>query len=139
MSLSAKEAAEQVGLSKQAILKAIHEGRLSATRDNRGAWRIEPVELLRVYAPAPTGAKIDNQPTANPDAARLAALEAENATLRQLVANQEQQLADQEQQLADLRRWLDAAMAALPPRPQLEDKQQPVSLWRKWFPKRSQT
>ncbi len=122
MSLSAKEAAEQVGLSKQAILKAIHEGRLSATRDNRGAWRIDAAELFRVYAPATTGATSDNQPPANPDAARLAALEAENANLRQLVANQERQL-------ADLRRWLDTALAALPPRPQLEDKQQARGNW----------
>ncbi len=51
MSLSAKEAAEQVGMSKQGILKAVKQGKLSAQKDPHGEWRIEPAELFRVYSP----------------------------------------------------------------------------------------
>lgn len=66
MELSAKEAAETVGLSKQAILKAIHRGDLSANKDANGQWRIDSSELFRVYEPvsksnaAPVAANADN-------------------------------------------------------------------------------
>jgi hypothetical protein len=47
--LSAREAAEQVGLTKQAIIKAIRKGTLSGEKDVSGEWRIDPAELFRVY------------------------------------------------------------------------------------------
>lgn len=56
MSISVREAAELVGMSKPGILKAIRSGKLSATKDQNGAWQIEPVELFRVYAPVETTA-----------------------------------------------------------------------------------
>lgn len=49
MSLSANEAAEAVGISKDGIIKAIKKGRISATKDDKGQWSIEPSELFRVY------------------------------------------------------------------------------------------
>ena len=49
MSLSPAEAAKHVGLTKQSIIKGIRSGRVSATKDNKGEWRIEPVELFRVW------------------------------------------------------------------------------------------
>ena len=51
MSLTAKEAGTQVGMSRQGITKAIHQGKLSAQKDLNGQWQIEPVELFRVYDP----------------------------------------------------------------------------------------
>src|SRR3546814_11919670 len=48
-SIGPKEAAERVGRSKSAILKAIREGRISATKSDSGSWHIEPVELFRAY------------------------------------------------------------------------------------------
>ena len=51
MSLSPLEAAKHVGLTKQSIIKAIKNGRLSANKSNNGEWRIEPVELFRVWPP----------------------------------------------------------------------------------------
>ena len=50
-SIGPKLAGETVGRSKAAIIKAIREGRLSATKDANGQWCIEPSELLRVYRP----------------------------------------------------------------------------------------
>jgi hypothetical protein len=49
--ISAKEAAELVGMSKGGIIKAIRTGKISAAKDIRGEWSIEPVELFRVYPP----------------------------------------------------------------------------------------
>ena len=49
MSLSPAEAAKHVGLTKQSVVKAIRSGRISAAKDAKGEWRIEPVELFRVW------------------------------------------------------------------------------------------
>lgn len=49
MSLSPAEAGRHVGLTKQSIVKAIRSGRISASKDAKGEWRIEPVELFRVW------------------------------------------------------------------------------------------
>ena len=51
MSLSAKEAAEAVGISKHGIIKAINRGRISAAKGKNGEWEIDPAELFRVYEP----------------------------------------------------------------------------------------
>lgn len=49
MSLSPAEAAKHIGLTKQSVIKAIRTGRVSALKDAKGEWRIEPVELFRVW------------------------------------------------------------------------------------------
>ncbi|MDD5273628.1 MAG: hypothetical protein PHU14_13025 [Methylovulum sp.] len=46
-----KEAAEAVGMTKPAIFKAIKRGSISAKKDERGQWLIDPSELHRVYKP----------------------------------------------------------------------------------------
>jgi excisionase family DNA binding protein len=45
------EAAKATGKSKPAIAKAIAQGRISATKDETGQWKIDPAELHRVYPP----------------------------------------------------------------------------------------
>lgn len=97
-SLSAREAGNQVGLSKQAILKAIHKGTLSAEKDGNGEWRIEPAELFRVY-PA-TATTTDNRP-ATDDAAGL---RRENELLREMIADLRE----------DRDRWREQATRLLP-------------------------
>ncbi|MGD9784662.1 MAG: hypothetical protein AB7E80_01650 [Hyphomicrobiaceae bacterium] len=49
--LPVAEAAELVGKSRPALMKAIQKGRISATRDAFGRWMVDPAELTRVYAP----------------------------------------------------------------------------------------
>lgn len=51
MSISVKEAADAVGMSKAAVFKAIRMGKISAEKNQNGEWRIEPVELFRVFDP----------------------------------------------------------------------------------------
>jgi hypothetical protein len=60
MSLSAKQAADAVGITKQGIIKAIKEGKISAEKRQNGQWDIQPVELFRVYQPIK---KVDSEPT----------------------------------------------------------------------------
>jgi excisionase family DNA binding protein len=50
--LTLREAAETVGTSKSTLFRAIRAGRISATRDDDGQFRIDPAELFRVYPPA---------------------------------------------------------------------------------------
>jgi hypothetical protein len=45
MSYTLAAAASATGLSKTIILRAIKDGRISATKDERGEWQIEPAEL----------------------------------------------------------------------------------------------
>src|SRR4051812_36933820 len=51
MVYSLREAAAAAGKGKPAILKAIQSGKISAKKDEFGAWQIEPAELHRVYPP----------------------------------------------------------------------------------------
>ena len=51
MSYSLSEAATACGIYKSTVLRSIKSGRLTATKDALGQWRIEPAELHRVYPP----------------------------------------------------------------------------------------
>jgi hypothetical protein len=45
MSYTLAAAATATGLSQTTILKAIEDGRIAATQDERGEWQVEPAEL----------------------------------------------------------------------------------------------
>lgn len=47
--LTLGEAARQVGKTKTALANAVKDGRLSASRDSKGQYQIDPAELFRVY------------------------------------------------------------------------------------------
>ena len=47
------QAASATGKSKTTIANAIKKGRISAVKDETGAYTIDPAELHRVYAPLP--------------------------------------------------------------------------------------
>ena len=49
MGIPLKEASDQVGVTRQTLMKAIKNGRISAEKSPNGEWRIEPVELFRVW------------------------------------------------------------------------------------------
>ena len=106
--LTAKQAADHTGKSKAAILKAIKAGRLSASKDGLGEWRIDPAELFRVYQSAPT--ENDNSATARTtehigSAVELAMTRERLATIEQERERERQQF---EATIDDLRRRLDA-------------------------------
>ena len=47
--LRLSEAAEQVGVSKSTLFRAVRAGRLSATRTDDGQFLVDAAELFRVY------------------------------------------------------------------------------------------
>src|SRR3546814_21127639 len=51
MGITLREASEKVGVTRQTLMKAIKTGRVSAEKYDNGEWRIEPVELFRVWPP----------------------------------------------------------------------------------------
>lgn len=53
MKHTAGTAAKAVGKTKSTITKAIASGKLSATKNDNGAWEIDASELYRVYPPTP--------------------------------------------------------------------------------------
>jgi hypothetical protein len=92
MAMSLREAAQQAGVNKSSIFRAIKAGRLSAGRTDDGDYAIDPAELMRVYPPKPGPAA--EQPDARQDATaettelrvRNARLEAEVSGLRELLS-----------------------------------------------------
>ena len=54
MKYTAGTAAKAVGKTKSTITKAIASGKLSAVKNDSGAWEIDVSELHRVYPPSPT-------------------------------------------------------------------------------------
>jgi hypothetical protein len=102
MTLSAKEAAEQVGMTKQGIIKAIRQGKISAEKDLNGEWRIEPVELFRVYTPVHSNGHQPAETSFQENTAEdTGSLQVELRLLRE-------RLADKDDVIEDLRRRLDA-------------------------------
>jgi hypothetical protein len=51
MAYTLAAAASATGTNKTTILRAIKSHKISATKDEHGVWRVEPVELHRVYPP----------------------------------------------------------------------------------------
>ena len=50
--LSAAQAAKLAGVNKTTIVRAISAGRLSASKNDKGGYDIDPAELCRVFPPA---------------------------------------------------------------------------------------
>jgi hypothetical protein len=49
MSYTLATAAKATGLNKSTMLRAIKSGQITGTKDQFGEWRVDPVELHRVY------------------------------------------------------------------------------------------
>ncbi len=93
--LTLGQASIATGKTKTTIANAIKSGRMSATKDGLGQYKIDPAELFRVY-PAKGQALDHNRPIETPDYKR------ENALLRE-------QLDREKESVNDLRQRLDRA------------------------------
>ena len=108
MKLSLGQAAKETGKSKATISKAIKSGRLSASKNDKGGWDIDPAELFRVYNPVNPETVEETRlgerqetPKVNPKTPPVnSALETEVKLLREL-------LSDKDKTIDDLRRRLD--------------------------------
>ena len=113
MQYTAGQAAEATGKNIDTITRAIKSGKVSARKDDSGAWRIEPAELHRVF---PLVAQDLRKPEMQEDASLAQgvqtrmqdnALQIELATLRERIKAQNEILADRADTIADLRARLD--------------------------------
>src|SRR5262249_33422229 len=79
MSYTLATAAKATGLNRSTILRAIKSGQVTGTKDQCGEWRLEPVELHRVYpaiAELSAGSDVLRQHPARDAAALEAEIEA---------------------------------------------------------------
>lgn len=126
MAYTLAEAAKATGTNKTTILRAIKSGKVSGTKDEHGAWHVEPAELHRVYPPAErSGAGSDATPRYAPPPA--AAVEAQISALRDTADLLRAQLDDIRK---DRDHWRDQAQAITR---QLADARPPAPTSRPWW------
>lgn len=120
--LSLREAAELAGTSKSSILRAVKTGRLSATRNDQGEFKVDPAEVARAYDRSRASHRGRRPGDANHpasvdqgDAGQVAALAAEIKVLRELIARLDQRERDLQ---AERDKWAAQAerLALAPPR-----------------------
>jgi hypothetical protein len=101
MSYTLATAAKATGLNRSTILRAIKGGQITGTKDQFGEWRVEPVELHRVY-PAVAELSASSDTPRRRAASNAAALDAQ---IEALIRRAEDLL---RQQLDEVRRVHDA-------------------------------
>jgi hypothetical protein len=122
-SLSIRDAARQVGVSRSAIFRAIRSGKISAPRKENGDYAIDVSELFRVFEPKPPEqrdadeARPTRQSEQGPETAETAVtatLKAEIEALRELVRRLDK---DKEDLKGERDRWAQQAerLALAPP------------------------
>lgn len=133
MALNLRTAAQQAGVSKSTILRAVKSGRLSASRTADMGYDIEPAELFRVYPPQRSNADAMGQDatsasntgaTVTPPGAPAAALEAEIAGLREILRRAD---ASADELRQDRDKWRNMAEQAQ----RLLTDQRPRSWWQR--------
>lgn len=101
--LTLANAAKETGLTRSAIFKAIKKGTLSANKDEKGHFQIDPAELFRVYKPVNKELSTGEQQETTKEARETA----ENQELRARLDMTNQLLRQVESERDDLRRRLD--------------------------------
>ena len=114
MQLTLRQAAKETGLTKPAILKAIQKGKVSAEKNENGHWRIEPVELFRVYPKdKPVNEGNDNQLTTG-NAKVNSSLQVEVKVLRERIEDKNEIIEDLRKERND---WKKQAQTLLLQKP----------------------
>jgi hypothetical protein len=98
--LTLAEAAKETGLTKPAIFKSIKNGKISASKDERGQWMIDPAELFRVYAP------VSKKETVHPQTENLSLL-LKVKELESKLEVTDKRLLDRDREIDDLRTQRD--------------------------------
>lgn len=97
MNISLSDAAKLVGMSKNGIVKAIKNGKISGQKNIHGQWEVDPAELTRVYKPIETAELV----SANKNAPVSDSEPNENMALKREVELQREQINLLRDQLAD--------------------------------------
>jgi excisionase family DNA binding protein len=104
--LTIKQAAEATGRSKPTILRAIKDGKISATKDENGLWRIDPAELERSFPRSAFEAHRQTQDEAGALRLELAIMQ---QRLDEVRHERERERLDKDRHIASLSGQLEAA------------------------------
>jgi len=102
--LSANKAAKEAGIAKKTLLEAISSGRLTASKNDKGHWEIDPAELFRVYPKTSFSEPEKPQPTHHEEPQKLpetSALEVEVKMLREQLDTMNLEREREREQLSD--------------------------------------
>jgi hypothetical protein len=119
MPITLAQAAEQSGVNRSTLLRAVKAGRISGARDEAGNWTVDPAEAFRVFPPKqpPQQAQAD------------AATDALIAQLHRVIDDLRQ----------DRDEWRDQAKRLALPAPRQEPQpaqpEKPRNGWRWWRPR----
>ena len=102
--LSANRAAKEAGVAKKTLLEAMSSGRLTAEKNDKGHWEIDPAELFRVYPKTSFLEPEKPQPTPqenNLKTSQNSALEIEVKMLREQIERMDTERERERMQLGD--------------------------------------
>ena len=102
--LSLNKAAKEAGVAKSTLLEALNSGRMSASKNDKGHWQIDPAELFRVFQK--TGSTEQKEPKQTPSEAlqkttENGALEIEVKMLREQIERMDTERERERAQLTD--------------------------------------
>ena len=103
MKLTLNQAAKESGRAKSTLMDAINSGRLSAPKDDKGRYQIDPAELFRVFEKTTPNEQSEPKPNTlseQENRIEIARLQAELEAEKRLNESMTEQV-------ADLRRRLD--------------------------------
>jgi molecular chaperone GrpE (heat shock protein) len=123
--LTLGQASDECGKHKSTILDAIRKGRLSAKRDEKNQWQIDPAELFRVYPQHQTEQQAQHQVQHQTEHPNTDLIDALRAQIEQLTSQ-----VKREQENAD--NWKNQATLLLTHQPE-PSKPQDSRLWLKLF------
>ena len=102
--LSANRAAKEAGIAKKTLLEAISSGRLTAAKNEKGHWEIDPAELFRAYPKTSFSEPEKPQPTSQENHQKTSqnnALEIEVKMLREQIERMDTERERERSQLSD--------------------------------------
>ena len=100
--LSLNKAAKEASVAKSTLLEALNSGRMSASKNDKGHWQIDPAELFRVFQKTGSTERAEPKPTSSEALRKTTengALEVEVKMLREML----------EETRADRDSWKDQA------------------------------
>ena len=114
--LTLGQAAKEAGVSKTTISRAVKSGRISASRNDKGEYNIDPAELFRVYPRNGVNGESDSSMERHATVVSPPALTVEIDLLKEKLRFMEEQNAHFKDQISDLRddrdSWRDQARAS---------------------------
>lgn len=102
MFLSLNKASKEAEIAKSTLSEAIKSGRLSAEKDERGRYKIDPAELFRVFPKTSPNEQSEPKPNTVTNTENLLVIERLQAELeaeRRVTANMQETVADLRERL----------------------------------------